>query len=127
MRFSFYSDRKNVIKSEPLPIISYINPKNPLKDNKKLGNVNFKKMIDREEFSKISYNPSICYYEPKYDYLDKSQKIVKFDNKNIDDIKIKKKNILKKILCSYHVSTHFNIVQIKEKAKIKEKDFIINY
>lgn len=117
-RFSLYLERKDSFKLNKLPIISYINPNEDLKKN---GIPNFSKMPKRDDkmLCKPSNYPSICYYEPKYDYIKKSPvKSIKFANENQNN---KRKNI-KKILCSYDVPRDYLIVDVENAQRVDESE-----
>ena len=118
MQFCLYSGRKdNILKQNDN--ISYIEPYNILKDQKK--NVNFKKMLSRNDLNLSDKNamniPTICYYNPNYNYLRHIPKII-IDSSSISKECKTKKYALQKILRKYDIKKEYEIV---DNSKIIDK------
>jgi hypothetical protein len=101
LRFSKYVQRKWNINNNNNnnDILTYINPSSYDTSQKKIKSIDFKKMKPHSFKNIINLNllknPSICYYEPKYDSFDKKYSAF-FGKKNIN----KTKKILQKIWSS---------------------------
>lgn len=112
MRFSKYSKRKSLDSNKwVLPIISYVNP-NIAKDTQKIL-IDFNKMKNRnknDSTNDLASNPSICYYEPNFNYVRKNtSKNVQFKiTKNLN-----KSYLVKKIWTNYDVSCDYQTIKLK--------------
>lgn len=111
IKFSDYSIRKDMFKSNKLPILTYLNPNNPL-DSAKKTMVEFNKMKNRNSNDIINVNnyPAVCYYEPKYDFTVDHPKHANYFKKERN---ITKKFLVKKMWGSYDVSTDYRLVKLK--------------
>jgi hypothetical protein len=117
LRFSQYSHRKdpNIKNKWQLPIISYLEPFDYVSKNK---GINFEKMSERQDTDikqklNSASTPSICYYQPKYDYVMKtSPRAIKFNTKEKQKYK-NKKYLVQKMWRSYDVSTDYKLVKLK--------------
>ena len=110
-RFSDYTERKDTFKTTQIPILTYLNPQNPL-DNVKQAMVSFNKMKKRNGNDIIinTNSPAVCYYKPKYDFiLNNHQNTVPFKR----DVNISRKYLVKKMWGSYDVSTDYKFVKLK--------------
>lgn len=109
--FKDYSTRKDTFKSTKMPILSYINPQNPLSNIKKTM-IDFNKMKVRDEnhIINVNNNPAVCYYKPNYEY------ILKHPEQDIlfkKERSISKKYLIKKMWGSYDVSSDYRLVKLK--------------
>ena len=107
LRFSKYVQRKSDAKKGN-DIISYINPFNYSSSNKPKA-IDFNKMKPhslKKIFLNLNTinNPSICYYEPKYDILTSKNSIVFNSNQKP---KNRKKFMIHKIWSSYDVTKEY--------------------
>lgn len=100
LRFSQYSFRKDVVKTEVFPVISSREEGNQIR-LKKNNAIDFKKITKRNinEILGVNSNPSAGTYNPKYSFIFKNSGILNPD-KN-DEYKKKKLKLLK-IWRSYH-------------------------
>ena len=116
LRFSHYTKRKWVIKKYN-DILSYISPFKYNSPKKKIKTIDFKKMkphaIKNLLNLNIINNPSICYYEPKYDSISTKNSIIFTPNN-----KKNKKYLLHKILSSYDVHKEYLTVDNDKLNKI---------
>lgn len=115
MKFSQYSFRKDLHQDlkNKLNILSYIDPYVEKIQNK---SPDFNKMSHRNENDLLNMNsvgnPSICYYEPNYNYVLKSPP--KSDLKFTHSKKFySRKYLVQKMWRSYNVSSDYKLVQIK--------------
>jgi len=100
-----------MFKSNKLPILTYLSPKNPL-DSAKRTMVEFKKMKNRNSNDILNVNnyPAVCYYQPKYDFIiDNPQHSINFKKER----NITKKFLVKKMWGSYDVSTDYKLVKLQ--------------
>ena len=108
LRFSKYVQRKWQTPKNNNDILSYINPSS-YSTSKKIKTIDFKKMKPHSLKNLLNLNiiknPSICYYEPKYDTID--TKFSFFSNKKEIDKKIRAKKIIQKIWSSYDVHKEY--------------------
>ena len=96
-------------------ILSYINPiRTP--SPKKIKAIDFNRMkphcFNCLINTNILKNPSICYYQPKYDAFIKKKYVI--FNRNKTDIKTKRKNLMKKIWSSYDVYKEYLSIDNKK-------------
>jgi len=69
-------------------------------------------MTPREfSFEVASSNPAVCYYNPNYNYLDKSPSALPFSNKNQN--KKTKQLLIQKLWRSYDVSSDYRTVELQ--------------
>jgi len=108
--FEKYSPRKDIFKTSEVPILTYLEPTDLMKDQKKI--VDFNKMKARNfNFEVASTNPSVSYYNPNYDYL----------NKNVASIPLGKSKdkgnskfmMIQKLWRSYNVQSDYRTVPLK--------------
>lgn len=114
LKFSDYSFRKDIHEKQNkgIDVISYVNPSSARPDRK---GPDFNKMSHRNKNDFLNMNslnnPSICYYEPKYDYVLKSPP--KGDLKFTHSKKFySKKFLVQKMWKSYDVSTNYKLVKL---------------
>ena len=127
-RFSRYSSRK--------PVELKVNNKvTYLKDFDYLMHLNktidFRKMAKRNEKNLINTytlkNPSMCYYNPKFDCIEIKTKKISFNPESFkDSIKFKKSQKLKKILMSYQVTTEYNTIDNSKLVKAESITKLLN-
>jgi hypothetical protein len=127
-RFSRYSSRK--------PVELKVNNKvTYLKDFDYLMHLNktidFRKMAKRNEKNLINAytlkNPSMCYYNPKFDCIEIKTKKISFNPESFkDSIKFKKSQKLKKILMSYQVTTEYNTIDNSKLVKAESITKLLN-
>ena len=108
-RFSKYSPRKT-IELKLNDKITYLKDFDYLIHMNKT--IDFKKMPKRNEDNLINTytlkNPSMCYYNPKYDCIDKKTKKISFNPESFKNtLKYKKNKKLKRILMSYEVNKEY--------------------
>ncbi len=112
LRFSKYIPRKyNIPKVNKN--VSYINPFNYIKPKNKTKSIDFDKMLHRNEkdFVYVSRleNPSFCYYNPKYSYVDKNEQVKLFNPEDKGEEK-RRKFLMRKLWGSYKVGTEYQLV-----------------
>lgn len=127
-RFSKYAPRK------PLELkvnnkVTYLNDFDLLMHMNKT--IDFKKMTKRNEKNLINTftlkNPSMCYYNPNYDCVEKKTKKISFNpNSFRSTIKYKKNKKLKKILMSYDVNTQYNTIDNSKLVKAESITKLLN-
>lgn len=110
MRFSKYINRKWYMNKSS-EILSYLNPpKQPLP--KDIKAIDFTKIKPHSNISMLNVNelknPSICYYNPKYDFLEKKFSIY-FNREQIKK-KFRTKRMLEKIVSSYNVNKYYKSI-----------------
>ena len=110
MQFWQYTPRSdNILKVNDK--VSYLEPYDILENQKKI--VNFKKMLSRNEVE-MSKNknttPSICYYNPNYNYLKEHIPKITIDSASISKESRTKKFALQKILRKYDIKKDYEIV-----------------
>ncbi len=110
LKFSQYTSRKYIIPTK-LDKLTYLEPINYLENINKV--IDFNKMNSRTENilnnpSSLD-NPSICYYEPKYNFVEKNTPIISFSN-SIKKLKKSKKFLLKKLWGSYNISSDYQLI-----------------
>ena len=91
--------------------LTYLEPINYFENINKI--MDFNKMNSRTENilnnpSSLE-NPSIYYYEPKYNYIEKNSPIISFNN-STKQLKKSKKFLLKKLLGSYNFSSEYQLI-----------------
>ena len=111
-KFSNYTPRKNKV-SEQSDIVSYIEPYNYKKNNKKT--VDFGKMQDRAKSMLVNYAnleiPSLNYYNPKYEYTQpKTTQILFTHDDIIEENKKSNKFLIHKLWTSYSYQTRYELV-----------------
>ena len=108
LKFSQYTWRKFIIPKN-IDKLTYLEPINYLENIKKV--IDFNKMNPRSELinnpSNLD-NPSICYYQPKYSFIEKNPFFVSFGN--INENKKNKKFLLKKLWGSYNLTSDYQLV-----------------
>ena len=117
LKFSQYTSRKYIIPMK-LDKLTYLEPINYFENINKI--MDFNKMNSRTENilnnpSSLE-NPSIYYYEPKYNYIEKNSPIISFNN-STKQLKKSKKFLLKKLLGSYNFSSEYQLI---DNNKLKE-------
>lgn len=122
--FSNYSkySRKHLKTNTEINKNSYNKPYNYFKTHNKI--VNYKKMISRNEKNSIySYGfktPSMCFYKPKYDYIEPHSREIIFDPKsNRNTKKYEKMKIIKIFKTSYNISSDYISVDNSKLGKIE--------
>ena len=119
IRFDKYVDRKEV-KNEVNPNVSYIDPY----DYHKVKNhsIDFSKMHSRYDTYFLYKNnlkgPSIGYYNPKYDCLDKNMRNISLGNENKKEKN--KKYLLRKIWGGYEVRVDYQLIDNSKLGKNNE-------
>ena len=100
--------------------VSYIEPYNILQNQRKI--VNFKKMLSRNElnlYNKNEFNnPTICYYNPNYNYLKQHIPKITIDSSSISRESRTKKFALQKILKKYDIKKDYEII---DNSKLNDK------
>lgn len=116
LRFSQYPDRKTMIQPFSVDKLSYVEPFDYLTNINKA--VDFKKMKERCDGDLINVstlaNPSIGYYEPKYDIIVKKAPRINFSPRK--NLKLSKKFLIKKIWNSYEVPVGYQLVKFNTEA-----------
>ena len=119
-----YNDnkKKNTLESQgKIHIIKYnkvLSNISPTKTSspKNIKAIDFKRMKPHSLNSLINTNilknPSICYYNPKYDAFIKKKYVIFNNNKK--DMKTKRKNLMKKIWSSYDVYKEYLSIDNKK-------------
>jgi hypothetical protein len=116
LKFNHYSQRKDImVKKDHLPIISYLEPVNYTSRSKGLD---FNKMKFRSDLDLLTPNcldnPTICYYQPKYEFVLKNYNSPKGSVKFGPQKKVANKNYLvQKMWRSYDVTSDYKLVQLK--------------
>jgi hypothetical protein len=112
IEFSEYSVRKDMFKNTKLPILTYLNPLDPLENVKKTM-IYFDKMKNRNvnDILNINNYPAVCYYKPKYEFTSDNPQHTNYFKK---EKTISKKYLVKKMWGSYDVSTDYKIIKLKE-------------
>ena len=117
LKFSQYTWRKFIIP-ESSDKLTYLEPINYLENINKV--IDFNKMNSRKELinnpSNLE-NPSICYYKPKYDFIEKNPSIVSFGNFN--ENKKTKKFLLKKLWGSYNFTSEYQLIDNNKLNQVK--------
>jgi len=112
LRFSKYIPRKYHIPKVNKNV-SYINPFNYIKPKNKTKSIDFDKMLHRNENNLVYVsclkNPSFCYYNPKYSYIDKNEHITLFNPEDKAEKK-SKKLLMRKLWGSYKVGTEYHLI-----------------
>jgi len=112
LRFSLYSFRKDIIKPNIPPIISYVGQANILTEVKKGGGIDFNKYQKRkmDEVYGIKPIPSGADYSPKYDLVFKNYvNVEKYKQAEYN----RKKYLLRKLWKNNNATTDFQIVKIE--------------
>jgi hypothetical protein len=108
LKFSQYSERKDMFGQNAFPIISYIEPDNHDKNTK---GINFAKMQKRDFSVDVKNIPSIGYYKPNIDIIKKkSTRTIRFD-RAVDN---NKRYLLQKLWKSYDVGTDYKLVKLND-------------
>ena len=124
-RFSKYMPRKiniyNVNKR-----LTYLEPHKYSSSNKNNKAIDFKKMESRDSNRWINFErlvtPSIYYYSPKYDYIDRQPLNILFNPK--DFYRNKRKYNIKKILTSFNVKKEYESID-NARLKLKNNNYNI--
>ena len=116
LRFSQYPNRKTMIQPFSVDKLSYVEPFDYLTNVNKA--VDFKKMKERCDSDLINVsalaNPSIGYYEPKYDIIVKKSPRINFSPRK--NLKLSKQFLIKKIWNSYEVPVGYQLVKFNTEA-----------
>ena len=116
LRFSQYPNRKTMIQPFSVDKLSYVEPFDYLTNVNKA--VDFKKMKERCDSDLINVsalaNPSIGYYEPKYDSIVKKSPRINFSPRK--NLKLSKQFLIKKIWNSYEVPVGYQLVKFNTEA-----------
>ena len=116
LRFSQYPNRKTMIQPFSFDKFSYVEPDDYLTNVNKA--VDFKKMKERCDSDLINVsalaNPSIGYYEPKYDIIVKKSPRINFSPRK--NLKLSKQFLIKKIWNSYEVPVGYQLVKFNTEA-----------
>ena len=116
LRFSQYPNRKTMIQPFSVDKLSYVEPFDYLTNVNKA--VDFKKMKERCDSDLINVsalaNPSIGYYEPKYDIIVKKSPRINFSPRK--KLKLSKQFLIKKIWNSYEVPVGYQLVKFNTEA-----------
>lgn len=112
LKFEDYSKRKEFLTNRwTSPYVSYLEP---VDYSRKKKGVDFDKMIVRgtNDFTGVTSNPSICYYQPKYDYVLKGHtRNICFNNK--DKVSKTRRFVMNKMWHSYEVSSDYKSVKLR--------------
>lgn len=111
LRFSQYPSRKETIKTDIPPILSYVGQSSVLNEVKKAGVIDFNKYQKRNinEVLGINKNPSGFDYSPKYNLVLKNfVDVEKYKKAEYN----KKKNLLRKLWKNNSESIEYQIVKI---------------
>ena len=127
-RFSKYSSRKPV-ELKVNNKVTYLNDFDLLIHMNKT--IDFKKMTKRNEKNLINAytlkNPSMCYYNPRYDCIEKKAKKISFNPESFkDSLQYKNNKKLKKILMSYEVTTDYNTIDNSKLVKPESITKLLN-
>ena len=111
LKFSQYTWRKNNIISKQLDKLTYLEPINYLENIDKV--IDFNKMSSRSDKNLLNNpssleNPPICYYKPKYDFIERNPSMISF-SKNYDN-KNSKQFLLRKLWGSYNFTSEYQLI-----------------
>ena len=127
-RFSKYSSRKP-IESKVNNRVTYLNNYDYLIHMNKT--IDFKKMPKRNEDNLINTytlkNPSMCYYNPRYDCIEIETKKISFNPGSFRNTsKFKKSKKLKRILMSYDVNKEYLTIDNSKLVKTESITKLLN-
>jgi hypothetical protein len=122
MKFDQYGERKDIyLKKDAIDKVTYLEPYDYLSSNK---GVDFDRMKQRNINDLLPRNlgPSICYYEPNYDFVKKrSPQILRFSQEGNRVKKANKQYLIKKMWNSYDVVSDYKIVKLKSFVELNKK------
>ncbi len=111
IKFSDYTNRKDIFKEGKSPILTYQNPEDILKTAKNTM-IDFNKMKQRNVNHILNMNnyPAVCYYKPDPKFTqDNPKHNFEFKKEKITS----KKYLLKKMWGSYDVFTDYKLVKLQ--------------